>query len=118
MQVPKYTDNTNNQRIAKQIQKELVEEDAASELLAKIAELCLETDTAPSAEIGADRWLAALHRAGVDASLIQGGKADRDPRFIELRPSGTNGPGRSDRMLMAVSSTYVDVVKANQASHK
>lgn len=107
--MPMYTDATDTQKITTQIEAVLKEPQAAGEVLATIAELCVETDVAQSVQAGLTKWLALLNDTDIMARAAAGTSC------LVLYPSGETGPGGSDRLLMSVSATEIDVLKAFQA---
>ena len=107
--MPMYTDATDTQKITTQIEDVLKEPQAAGEVLATIAELCVETGVAPSVQAGLAKWLNLLSDTDIMASPAAGTSC------LVLYPSGDTGAGGSDRLLMSVSATEVDVLKAFQA---
>lgn len=105
-----YQDITDQEKITKQIKKYLQVEQDALDVMNFIATKSAETKPKGPDYIG--QWLGILAESKIDANRINGGDG-----FIEIRPSGTTGLGKSDRMLLQVTSTTVEIVKASEATH-
>ena len=104
-----YTDATDTKKIAREIEKNLQDEEKANAVLRLIATLCLTTELS---EDPMTLWLRLLSENGVTAQKWKGSEA-----VIEIYPSGTHGIGKSDRLWFQLGETSVAVIKAYKSEH-
>jgi hypothetical protein len=56
-----------------------------------------------------------LAKKGINASALV---AKKNPIFIEIRPSGTSGKGKNDRIVISVDKNTIEVVEVGASTHK
>ncbi len=107
--MPKYTDNTDRERIKRQIEKKLANEKEALDVLDTIHTLCLETEIATDFM---SQWLGLL-----SSRVPKVQKLRTSTNQIEIYPSGSHGRGGSDRLIFQVGAGEVEVIEAGISSH-
>lgn len=103
-----YEDITDNAKISKMIDKNLENKEAALTVLEFIESTSV--ITVPKAVDPVGQWLELFAINNIGANKLNGS-------LIEIRPSGTHGFGKSDRMLLEVTDTTVQILKASEADH-